>query len=73
MLIFVYHKMKGVTIMQEIHKGGRPHKYNDSFYLAILKEYENNSYAMIAKNHKVSKDTAIRWVKKGRELMADER
>lgn len=54
--------------MNNIHKGGRPEKYTDSFYLGILEEYETNSYSMLQKKHKVSRGTILRWLTKGREL-----
>ena len=54
--------------MNNIHKGGRPTKYTDSFYLGILEEYETNSYSMLQKKHKVSRGTILRWLTKGREL-----
>lgn len=59
--------------MKDIHKGGRPLKYNDVFYKSIVHEYDSgNTYKMICKNHKVSMGTVRLWLKKGRELIADE-
>lgn len=52
----------------DIHKGGRPRLYDDDFYKSIVKEYDSYTIAQIAQNHKCSRDTVNRWLRKGREL-----
>ncbi len=59
-------------VMTGIHKGGRPAKYSDEFYLSILKEFENHTYSQIAKNHNVTKGSVTNWMKRAREI-ANER
>lgn len=56
------------VIKKDVHAGGRPEKYDKDFYATILKEYETMSYSQLAKKHKISLSTALRWVKKGREM-----
>ena len=59
-------------LCEDVHKGGRPLKYNNEFYKAIVLEYETNSIRQIAANHNVSKSTIVRWLKEGREIIAND-
>ncbi len=58
--------------MRDIHKGGRPEKYDNEFYLRLLKDYEDNTYKMLSDKYHVSKQTIAIWLKKAREI-ANER
>lgn len=49
-------------------KVGRPAKFQDEFYLMILKEFEIFSFNELAKLHNVSRATVTRWVRKGKEI-----
>lgn len=53
----------------DIHKPGRPVKYNDNFYISIVNEFENFTIREIAKNHNVSRESVNRWLRKGRDLV----
>lgn len=57
--------------MKDIHKGGRPPKYDDAFYKSIVQQYETNTIGQIAEHHKVTKTTISRWLKRGREMAND--
>ena len=59
-------------VMTGIHKGGRPEKYNKDFYMAILNEFEDNTYSMIAKNHNVNVGTVGNWIRKARQIVNEQ-
>lgn len=59
-------------MVKDIHKGGRPEKYDKDFYKAILEAYEDHSLYQLAKIHNVSPTTVHHWVKKGRKLYAEQ-
>lgn len=58
--------------MTDIHKGGRPQKYDDTFYISIVQQYETNTIGQIAEHHNVTRTTISRWLKRGRDLLEKE-
>lgn len=67
--------MKGVIHMKkkDIHKPGRPLKYNDDFYLKIIDLYENHTTGQIAEMYHVSRVSVSNWLKRGRELICNDK
>ncbi len=59
-------------MVKDIHKGGRPEKYDKEFYKTILAEYEDHSISQIAKLHNVSTGAVFGWLRKGRKLYAEQ-
>lgn len=59
--------------MKDIHKGGRPEKYDKDFYIKLLKDYEENSYKMLSDKYHVSKVTIGNWLKKGRAIVNEQK
>lgn len=59
--------------MKDIHKPGRPLKYNDDFYLKIVKLYENHTIGQIAEKYHVSRVSVSNWLKRGRELICNDK
>lgn len=49
-------------------KPGRPPKYDNEFYKMIVKEHETYSISKLAKYHKTSNATIIRWLARGRDI-----
>ncbi len=58
---------------KDIHKGGRPEKYKDDFYLKLLKDYEDNTYSMLSAKYHVSRATIAIWLKKGRAIVNEQK
>ena len=55
-------------------KAGRPKnsfKYDDKFYLMIIKEHDDFSINQMAKMHNVSPSTIIKWIARGRGILND--
>ena len=59
-------------MVKDVHKGGRPEKYSPDFYKTILDEYEDHSLSQMAKIHNVSIPCVFRWLKKGRDMYAEQ-
>lgn len=64
-------KRKGVKTMKR--QAGRPEKYNNDFYVQMFKEHENFSISQMAENHNVSNSTIIRWIRKGKVLVNEQK
>lgn len=57
---------------KKISRGqGRP-KYDDAFYLMILKEHETFSLTELMKYHRASKSTVARWIAEGRRILDEQ-
>ncbi len=48
---------------------GRPKKYDNDFYIQIVKEHDDFSLSQMAENHNVSISTAAKWLAKGRAIL----
>ena len=55
------------------NKGGRPAKFTEKkFYVSLVRQNDDFSYAELAKMYNVSVRTIARWIAHGKELVKNE-